>query len=67
MSQYVGSVIEQPAQPQEDPKEGVSDGYRSLNEKVAHVIQELFRQIIKCERDKEEIRTKNKEEHQYLL
>ena len=63
MSQYVGSAIEQPDQPQEDPKEAVSDDYKILHEKVAQVIQELFRQIIKCERDKEEIRTKNKEEH----
>ena len=34
---------------------------------MAQVIQELFRQVIKYERDKEEIRAKNNEEREYLL
>ena len=56
MSTYVGCTLDQPAEPQEEAKEDITaQEDKNLSDSISQVIMELYRQVIKFEKDRVEI------------
>ena len=67
MSTYVGCTLDPPSEPQEEAKEDITvQDDKNLSESISQVVMELYRQVIKFEKDRVEIESKNKEEQEYI-
>ena len=62
MSAYVGCTINQPLEPQEESKEDMSGEEKNMSKNISQVILELYRQVVKFEKDRVEIEARSKEE-----
>ena len=67
LSTYVGCTLDQPIEPQEEAKEDIATQEdKNIAESIGQTILELYRQVIKFEKDRIEITGKNKEEQEYM-
>ena len=63
----MGCTLDQPIEPQEEAKEDIATQEdKNIAESIGQNIMELYRQVIKFEKDRIEITGKNKEEQEYM-